>query len=161
MSEGERTAPSMQRRKVIYTNRYEVKKFLESYKLNKREVDRLNALRRELELDMTSLKAVDYSKVRVDGSAGTSCVLEVVIDRLEEIKQQIAEATAKKYNTEKEVIALIHKLDNKNNDVDILMDRYIHLLKYHDIERKYSYTYESLKNKFSKAYKKLALLSKL
>lgn len=146
---------------MIYTNRYEVKKFLESYKLIKKEVDRLNALRKELELDFTSLKSVDYSKIRVEGSAGTSCVLEVVIDRLEELKQQIAEATAKKYNTEKEVIALIHRLDNKNNDVDILMDRYIYLLKYHDIERKYSYTYESLKNKFSKAYKKLALLSKL
>jgi predicted transcriptional regulator len=145
---------------VIFTNRYEVKKFLESYKLIKKEVERLNALRRELELDMTSLKAVDYSKIRVEGSAGTSCVLEVVMDRLEELKNQIAEVTAKKYDIEKEVIALINKLDNKNNDVDILMDRYIHLLKYHEIERKYSYTYESLKNKISKAYMKLALLSK-
>lgn len=146
---------------MIFTNRYEVKKFLESYKLIKKEVERLNALRRELELDMTSLKAVDYSKIRVEGSAGTSCVLEVVMDRLEELKNQIAEVTAKKYDIEKEVIALINKLDNKNNDVDILMDRYIHLLKYHEIERKYSYTYESLKNKISKAYMKLALLSKV
>ena len=146
---------------MIYTNRYEVKKFLESYKNVKQEVDRLNALKKELELDMVSLKAVDYSKTRVDGGAGDACVLDVVIDRIAEIDKKIIEAIEKKYSTEQSVIAFINRLDNKNNDVDILMDRYIHLLKYHAIERKYSYTYESLKNKISKAYKRLALLSKI
>lgn len=146
---------------MIFTNRYEVKKFLESYRQSKSEVDRLNALRRELELDITSLKAIDYSKVRVDGGASNACVLEAIIDKIAELEEKIATATLNKYQTEQDVIAFINKLKNDNNDVDILMDRYIFFLSYKALERKYNYTYESLKNKISKAYKTLALLSKI
>ena len=148
-------------KRAIFMNRYEVKKYLESYRLAKNEVDRLNSLRRELELDITSLKSIDYSKIRVDGGASNAYVLEAVIDKIAELDEKIASATLNKYRTEKDVLAFIGKLKNDNNDVDILTDRYIFFLSYKALERKYNYTYESLKNKISKAYKTLAILSKL
>lgn len=116
----------------------------------------LNVLLKELNDDMTSLKATDYSKERVNSGGAKSCALEAVIDEISKIENQLKAAIQKKYETKQSVTEFICHIDNKNLDQDILIDKYINLMSYGMIEKKYGYTYESAKNKLSIACGKLA-----
>ena len=143
---------------MIYTNRYEVKLYLQSYKHAKKEVDRLNSSLRELDADMCSLKATDYSKERVNGNT-PQCILDAIIDEKDKTIKLLEEKTKYKHSLKMEIIEFINQLDNNYLDCDVLIDRYINLLSIRDIGRKYTYSEEVVYNKMSLACKKLAILS--
>lgn len=144
---------------MIFTNRYEVKKFLESYKLIQRKVETLQGMLKEIDADLTSLKAIDYSKVRVNGGGSISCVQEVIIDRKNQIEKEYLEAIESKYIIQAQVIEFINLISNKDRDVDILIDKHIHLLSTSALCKKYNYSEEVVYNKIYLAHKKLAKIS--
>jgi hypothetical protein len=144
---------------VIFTNRYEVKKFLESYKLIQRKVETLYGMLREIEADLTSLKAIDYSKVRVNSGGSPSCVQEVILDRKNQIEKDYLAAIESKYIIQAQVIEFINQISNKDRDVDMLIDKHIHLLSTSALCKKYNYAEEVIYNKIYLAHKKLAKIS--
>lgn len=140
-------------------NQYQVKDLLKSYGRIKARCRQLQARLRELEGDMCSLKATRYGVVH---TTAKSEVVEIVFDRIEKIKQELLDATQKKYEIEQTAIELINKLGNKDNDIDVMYAYFIEGLKADKIARKYGYECEQvIYNKIYRNCRKLAILSKI
>lgn len=139
-------------------NRYEVKKFLERYKNIATEIERLKGLKKELELAKTSVRAVDYSKTRVK-SVGGGYAVDRIMDKIISIDKQLLYAIYRKVVTGKEIYEFIQQLGDENDLAGILIDKYFFSLNNHAIGRKYDIEDDTVKNKISIAYKKLALIS--
>lgn len=140
-------------------NQYQVKELLKSYGRIKARCRQLQARLRELEGDMCSLKATRYGVVH---TTAKSDVVDIVLDRIDNIKQELLESTQRKYEAEQKAVELINQLGNKDNDIDVMYAYFIEGVKADKIARKYGYEGEQvIYNKIYRNCRKLAILSKI
>lgn len=131
----------------------EVKKLLKSLSALKtlvksRERQYNNALK-YIELQ----KAQDYSSPRVSGSGAGSSV-EMAVIRLERYKERYLEACEKMFIIEDKIEALLPLLDIEEQS--LVVDRFMNDIPLYRLYEKHFYTYDTLKDKYKKIYKKLA-----
>lgn len=140
-------------------NQYQVKELLKSYGRIKARCRQLQARLRELEGDMCSLKATRYGVVH---TTAKSDVVDIVLDRIDNIKQELLESTQRKYEAEQKAVELINQLGNKDNDIDVMYAYFIEGVKADKIARKHGYEGEQvIYNKIYRNCQKLAIKSKI
>lgn len=131
----------------------EVKKLLKSLSALKtlvksRERQYNNALK-YIELQ----RAQDYSSPRVSRSGAESSV-EMAVIRLERYKERYLEACEKMFIIEDKIEALLPLLDIEEQS--LVVDRFMNDIPLYRLYEQHFYTYDTLKDKYKKIYKKLS-----
>lgn len=98
-------------------------------------------------------RAQDYSSPRVSRS-GVESSVEMAVIRLERYKERYLEACEKMFIIEDKIEALLPLLDVEEQS--LVVDRFMNDIPLYRLYEQHFYTYDTLKDKYKKIYKKLS-----
>lgn len=138
----------------------EVKDVLGRYIYKRERVLKLKATLDRTKADKSyfdTLRSIDYTKPRVQGGIQSSQVEQAVMAAdavIERLEQEYANAADDMFRTEDRIAKMLPYLDEQEQG--LIIDRYMDGVDFMTIAHKYYYQPESLLNKYTKIYKKMA-----
>lgn len=135
----------------------EVKELLYSLSGAKRLVEARKRQLKQCEEFTDTLQAIDYARARIMSSNNISTVERAVL-RLETCLERYQKACDKLFEIENKIEACMQYLND--NDKALVVDRFIDDTPMPILRVKYCYASQSIKNKYSKIYRKIANYSK-